>query len=268
MSDRGITKKQVPISQASKNPFPLKSWGERLSLLLVITMECCLVSALLLVQVGISPGLTDPLLPIWAVFLIAFCFYWLAPGFKHLTHQKTETPLSPRFYSAQTKLAMGCATLICLVFCLWLRLYAQHYALLDLAWLQAFSYDLWQFDSSLQIVVLSSAICLIVWLSYQMVAERADAALFLRKGSPLLFLLAGIGMGEHLLGSNADYWQIFLLLPLFFWSGLTSQALQKASAKRRYHRVGLEGGTQRQEEITHVRETWRALDYKWQQENS
>lgn len=249
MIDQVITKNQAPISQVSKNPFPPKSWGERLSLLLVIVMECCLVSAVLLVQVGLSSGVTDPLLPIWAVFLISFCLYWFARGVKRLTHQKPGAHSSLRFYRAQVKLMMGCATLICLVLCLWLRFYAQHYLLFDLAWLQAFSYDLWQFDSSLQIVVLGLVICMIAWLSYQMVEERADAALLLRKGGPLLFLLAGIGLGEHLLGSNPDYWQVFLLLPVFFWSGLTSQALQKASAKRRYYSVGLEGGTQHQEQI-------------------
>lgn len=144
---------------------------------------------------------------------------------------------------------MSSVTLLCLVFCLWWGFYAPQYSLFDFAWLQAFSAAFWQFDNSLQMFVVGLVICIIAWLSYQMVEGKADAALLLRKGGPLLFTLTGISMGEYLLGSNLDYWQAVLLLPIFFWSGLTSQALQKASAKRRRYAMGLEGSIRRQEQI-------------------
>jgi len=101
----------------------------------------------------------------------------------------------------------------------------------------------------LQILVLGFLLCILAWLSYQTTKDRANAALLLSKGSPLMVILAAISLGESLLKSSSDFWQAALLLPTFYWLGLAAQALQKASVKRRYYSANLTEGTRHQERI-------------------
>lgn len=226
-----------------------KTFGECLLPLLVIGMECCLVYALLLVMAGFFAGQGDPLLPIWALFLVVLFFYGLSHGLKRFVDQWPESELPWRVRRLLVALPMGSAVLVILVVCLWLRFYAARFALFDPAWLQALNHDAGEVEWDMQLLVLGGLFALLSWLSYQKVRESSNAALFLRKGMPLLLILTGVSLGEGLLRSSAQYWQAVLLLPVFVWLGLLAQALQKASAKRHYHTATLANSTRHQERI-------------------
>jgi hypothetical protein len=243
------TKRQEPFREEEKSLTTPRSLGERLSPLLVIAMQCCLVYTLLLVLAGFLPGSSGPLLPIWAVFLVFFCLYWLSDGLKRFVSQYLEPRLQPVFCQTLPRVGLGCAVLICLVFCIWLHFYAQEFSLFNLAWFQALNSAPDPVERDLQILVLGFLLCILAWLSYQTTKDRANAALLLSKGSPLMVILAAISLGEGLLKSSSDFWQAALLLPIFYWLGLTAQALQKASVKRRYYSANLTEGTRHQERI-------------------
>ncbi|HVU68402.1 MAG TPA: DUF4129 domain-containing protein [Ktedonobacteraceae bacterium] len=237
-------------ARANSADMPARTtFGERLLPLLVMGMECCLVYALLLVMAGFFAGQDDPLLPIWALFLVVLFFYGLSHGLKRFVDQWPESELPWRVRRLLVALPMGSAVLVILVVCLWLRFYAARFALFDPAWLQALNHDAGAVEWDMQLLVLGGLFALLSWLSYQKVRESSNAALFLRKAMPLLLILIGVSLGEGLLGSSAHYWQAVLLLPAFVWPGLLAQALQKASAKRRYHTATLANSTRHQERI-------------------
>lgn len=225
-----------------------KSLGERLIPLLVTVMECCLISSLLLVMAGFIPGASDPLLPIWAVFLIFLGFYGLVAALDWFIDEYLEH-LPASVCRALVGLALGGGVLVGLVFCTWLHFYAQDFALFDAAWLQALTQASGQLDGDLQIVVLAFFLCVLAWLSFQTVQGKTNVALLLSKGTPLMLILAAVNLAEGLLRSSTNFWQIVLLLSLFYWLGLTAQALQKASKKRKQHASAPEENPRRQERI-------------------
>ena len=241
--------KQEPILADAENRAVDKSLGEHLSPLLVIAMQCCLIYALLLVMSGFFAGMPGPLLPIWAVFLVFFVLYWFANALRRSVEQGTIADLPVGLRRLLVRLVMGCAVLVCLIFCVWLHFYASLFSPVDPAWVRALNNDFGQADQDVQILFLGGLLSMLAWLSYRTIGEQSNAALLLSKGSPLMAILTGIGLGEGLLRSSADFWQLLLLLPIFFWFGLAAQSLQKASAKRRLHAARLEESTRYQERI-------------------
>jgi len=113
-----------------------------------------------------------------------------------------DAQVSPGLRKALAKLVMSCAVLVCLALCVWLHLYAQSYSLLDLAWFQALSNDLSQFDSATQILALGVLLCIIVWLSHLTVKGEANGAMLLSKGGLFLAILAGVSLSESFLAAT------------------------------------------------------------------
>lgn len=233
-----------------KRPAMPASLGERLSRLLIVIMAVCLVYAILLVQEGFVSGQSSPLLPIWVIFLLLLLFSWLARGLNRFVGLGTATPVLLWIRKMLSRLVTGCALLLGLLFCLWLHFYAQHFMLFDSAWLQAFAKDAGKLDTMPQVLALLVILCIIAGLSYLTATRKeANGAMLLSRGGLLLAGLTALCLVESVFGNNPDYWQAFLLLPIFCWSGLTTQSLQKASAKRRYHALRLEGDIRYQERI-------------------
>ena len=249
-SRRAISGRQTLNTAPAKRPAIPASLGERLSRLLIVIMAVCLVYAILLVQEGFVSGQSGPLLPIWVIFLLLLIFSWLARGLNRFVELGTGTPVLLWIRKMLSRLVTGCALLLGLAFCLWLHLYAQHFALFDSTWLQAFASDAGKLDTMPQVLAFLVILCIIAGLSYLTTTRKeANGALLLNRGGLLLAGLAALSLVESVFGNSPDYWQAFLLLPIFCWSGLTTQSLQKASAKRRYHAVRLEGNTRYQERI-------------------
>lgn len=249
-NERAISGKQTLNITPDKRPAMPASLGERLSRLLIVIMAVCLVYAILLVQEGFVSGQSSPLLPIWVIFLLLLIFSWLARGLNRFVGLGTGTSVLLWIRKMLSRLVTGCALLIGLLFCLWLHFYAQHFMLFDLAWLQAFANDAGKLDTMPQVLAFLVILCIIAGLSYLTTTRKeANGALLLNRGGLLLAGLAALSLVESVFGSNPDYWQAFLLLPIFCWSGLTTQSLQKASAKRHYHAVRLEGDIRYQERI-------------------
>lgn len=249
-NEHAISGRQTLNAPPDKRPVMPTSLGERLSRLLVVIMAVCLVYAILLVQEGFVSGQSSPLLPIWVIFLLLLLFSWLARGLNRFVGLGTATPVLLWIRKMLSRLVTGCALMIGLLFCLWFHFYAQHFMLFDSTWLQAFANDAGKLDTMPQVLAFLVILCIIAGLSYLTTTRKeANGALLLSRGGLLLAGLTALSLVESVFGNNPDYWQAFLLLPIFCWSGLTTQSLQKASAKRHYHALRLEGDIRYQERI-------------------
>ncbi len=221
-----------PIKQSEALSVVDPSLGERLSPLLVVAMQCCLVVAALLMLAALFSAASGPLLPVRVVALLFFGFYWLAVSLQRFVSGQTSVFVSLRVRKRLARLGMACIVLLCLLICIWLRFYVREYALFDLAWFQSLNADVSQVGQDVQMLGLALLLATIAWLNYRFIQEQS-AALLVSKGGVLLCLLVGITLGKYALDSDPYPWQVLALVPLFFWSGLLAQALQKVSAKRR-----------------------------------
>lgn len=238
---------QVPPADKGADPAAGQSLslGEIVAPLLVLAMEAFLIYAVLL----LFAGKAEPLLPLWVLLLMFLGFRWLAGGLKRFVQQESEITISRKLRKTMAWTVLICTTLFCLVLCVWGRFYSQSFSLVDPAWFQALNNTFAQVDKDLQILALAILLAIPAGVNYYLFEKSPDVAQLLYKGGMLLFILAAIGLGQNWMGGNPNFWQTFLLLPVFGWLGLTAQALQKARQKCSRHANDLEGGPRRQEQV-------------------
>src|SRR3989441_12140323 len=121
-------RRQQLLSMATTQLSATPSWGEYLLPIILAAMETCWVYAILIGLAGIGLFLShDPILPLWAPFVLIAGSHWLANYLER--RDASRTPTSERNDPTRT-VTPGTSLVIALVavvalFVIWLRLYAQ-----------------------------------------------------------------------------------------------------------------------------------------------
>lgn len=235
-------------------PGTVSSWGERLLPLFSAALETCWLGAIFIGLASLNLFFTrEPLLPLWAPFVIIVSAYWLALRLERhavevestTTDQESATtvPGTSRFV-----VLMG-IIILCL---LWLRFYTQAGFLLDPRWLLALLTDILLLNlHAWQALFLTAIACYLCWRGVHLTRKKiepADINFSLYLGLGIILAVILLRAGQESAGVVLhDETVLLVLVPIFLVLALAAHALARVTFVRSGHPVGLEGNAHVQE---------------------
>ena len=241
----------MATTQLSATP----SWGEHLLPILLAAMEACWVDAILIGLAGIGLFQSyDPILPLWAPFVLIAGSHWLANSLERRDASRTpasEQNDSVRSVTPVTSLVIALIAVVTL-FIIWLRIYAQTWFVIDPRWVLSLLNDILLLDVNAYLVVTIIGLCLyFCWRGIRLArheVEPAHVSNILRLGLVIIVVVVLVRAGQESAGMVFhDQPILFLLVPLFLILSLAAHALARAAFVRRSHPIGLEGNVATQE---------------------
>ena len=248
-------RRQQLLSMATTQLSATPSWGEHLLPIVLAAMEACWVDAILIGLAGIGLFQShDPILPLWAPFVLIAGSHWLANYLER--RDASRAPTSEQNDSART-VTPGTSLVIALIavvtlFIIWLRIYAQTWFVLDPRWVLSLLNDILLLDAKAYLLVTIVGLCLyFCWRGVRLARreiEPTHVLHILRLGLVIIVVVVLVRAGQESAGMVFhDQPILFLLVPLFLILSLAAHALARAAFVRHSHPIGLEGNVATQE---------------------
>ena len=248
-------RRQQLLSMATTQLSATPSWGEHLLPIVLAAIEACWVDAILIGLAGIGLFQShDPILPLWAPFVLIAGSHWLANYLER--RDASRAPTSEQNDSART-VTPGTSLVIALIavvtlFIIWLRIYAQTWFVLDPRWVLSLLNDILLLDAKAYLLVTIVGLCLyFCWRGVRLARreiEPTHVLHILRLGLVIIVVVVLVRAGQESAGMVFhDQPILFLLVPLFLILSLAAHALARAAFVRHSHPIGLEGNIVTQE---------------------
>jgi len=243
-------KEQILVAQETS----ISSIGEFLLPTLIGTMEVCWIAAVLL---GLASdglfGSTDPLLPLWAPFILIVGSIWLsnflgqrAP--KNVSSRENEdlkiaTPDTPLFITVIGVLAL---------FLVWLHMYAQTAFIFDPRWLLALFNDVLLLNTHFfEVVTIVGLSILLCWRGIRLSNRQIEPSDVFRElcvglGVMIVVIILRTGQAQAGVVFHDDT-VLLILIPIFLFLALAAHALARVVFIRHSHPIGLQGSVVAQE---------------------
>jgi len=248
-------RRQQLLAMATTHLSAKPSWGERVLPTLLAAMEACWVDAILIGLAGIglfqSP---DPIVPLWAPFVIIAGSHWLATYLERRDARRapvSEQEDPTRTVTPGTSLLIAVIAVVTL-FIIWLRVYAQTWLVFDPRWLLNMLNDILLLNANAYLMVTILGLCVyFCWRGVRLARreiEPAHVSNVLRLGLVIVVAVVIIRAGQESAGMVFhDQLSLFLLVPIFLILSLAAHALARAGYIRHSHPIGLEGNVAAQE---------------------
>ncbi len=248
-------RRQQLLSMATTQLSATPSWGERLLPIVLAAMEACWVDAILIGLAGVGLFQShDPILPLWAPFVLIAGSHWLANYLERRDASRAPTSEQNDFARTVTPGTSLVIALIAVVtlFIIWLRIYAQTWFVFDPRWVLSLLNDILLLDANAYLVVTIIGLCLyFCWRGVRLARreiEPAHVLNILRLGLVIIVVVVLVRAGQESAGMVFnDQPILFLLVPLFLILSLAAHALARAAFVRHSHPIGLEGNVATQE---------------------
>ena len=231
-------RRQQLLSMATTQLSATPSWGEHLLPIILAAMEACWVDAILIGLAGIGLFQShDPILPLWAPFVLIAGSHWLANYLER--RDASRAPTSEQNDSART-VTPGTSLVIALIavvtlFIIWLRIYAQTWFVLDPRWVLSLLNDILLLDAKAYLLVTIVGLCLYFCGRGVRLARReiepAHVLNILRLGLIIIVVVVLVRAGQESAGMVFhDQLILFLLVPFFLILSLAAHALARAAS--------------------------------------
>lgn len=222
------------------------SWGKRLLPVLFAAMETCWVDAVLLVLAAINFfQLRDPVMPLWAPFVLMISAAWLSTYLERrelsTSRRMPEEMAKERATPGSSAVFLVLALVTLLI--LWTSIYSSSLALINPLWILALLNDLLLLTPrayhALGIILLSMYF---YWRGVGLTRRTLEPGVVLRAMRlGIAIFIVGIIIRAGAGGGTYGESSLLFLLPLFLGFALIAHALAKALFVRQAHPGGFLG---------------------------